>query len=195
MKKLIRILCLTACTLLLFVTCRPEEPEIFERPLFYHSYTEAGSSTDSYIQVCDSIIYFDHIYGGYGFYRGSDNRNVFYFALTNPLTYVSYENQHQKYFRIDIKTEMLSPEVFFQKGTWKIDSMYINSNLPGLTGGNGLPPIWGHQPAQCVFTWDYIACENKTFKGKGSFEIKDTIYITYPETVYYPPQKIEFEFK
>ena len=195
-NTVIKLLSLLFLFSLFFTTCKKDEPEIFERPLFYHSYTGAGGSTDSYVQVNDSIVYFDQIYGGYGSYRGSDNKNVFYFALKDSLTdVVSHENQHQKYFRIDIKTEMLSPEVFFQKGTRNIDSIYVNSNPPGLIGGNYLPPIWGHQPAQCVFTWDYVSYEGKTFKGKGSFEIKDTIYyITHPETVYYPPQKIKFEF-
>jgi hypothetical protein len=41
---------------------------------------------------------------------------------------------------------------------------------------------------------DSYSLENKNFRGKGLFEIMDTLFTDYP-TIYCPPQKIEFEFK
>jgi len=58
-----------------------------------------------------------------------------------------------------------------------------------------------------IFSWDYVVYEKKLLfgsldeytegkcliHGKGVLEIKDTIFTDFPE-IYYPPQKIVFEF-
>jgi len=170
---------------LMGTACKKEEPEIFERPLFYHTYTDyVGSNTDSYVQVGDSTYYFLHIEGGYYAYRGRINKNCFYFRL-------SPENYSQNSILVSIDTKIITPEVFFQKSTIEIDSIHIlNARL--MDGGAYRVEYYATRSA---FTWDYASYENRTFKGKGSLEIKDTLYINYPDTVYYPPQKIEFEFK
>ena len=184
-KKLLNLFFLFGVSILLCTTCKKEEPEIFERPLFYHSYTDyVGSNTDSYVQVGDSTYYFHYIEGGYLSYRGRENKNCFYFGLLS-------ENHSQNPIKVRIDTKIIKPEVFFQKGTIEIDSIRI-LNAPSMVGGSYRVEYY---TTRSVFTWDYVSYENRTFKGRGSLEIKDTLYINYPDTVYYPPQKIEFEFK
>ncbi|MCL2291120.1 MAG: hypothetical protein FWC34_10560 [Bacteroidetes bacterium] len=185
MKILFKILGLTVCMLLLFATCKKDEPENYENSLFSRSYTDyVGSNTDSYVQVGDSIYYFNYIVGDYSSYRGRFNKNSFRLFLPDSLNY--YQNN----VWIGIDTEIIEPDVFFQKGTWKIDSIYIK-NGPFAIGGSYYTEYYA---THSVFTWDIVFYENRKFKGKGSLEIMETLYTDDLDT-YYPPQKIEFEFK
>lgn len=188
-KSLLKLLGLVVCTVLLLAGCRPEET--YERPLFYHIFANANSNTDSYIRVSDSTVSFNQISGSYGCYREKSNGYFFSFTLTNPLSSSEYGYIYN-YFRIDINTKMIPPEIFFQKRTWEIDSIQINNHPPYTIGGSGLPLQGWTFAAQCVLVWDSVFYGNEIFKGKGSFEIKDTIHTS---GIYYPPQKIEFEFK
>jgi hypothetical protein len=189
MKKIVNLFGLI-CLLFLLITCQPNEEE-FEGGTFYRILVKEESSTNSYIQVSDSLVNFNQIEGCYGCFRGEINRYFFYFILTNSLNSEEYP---LNYFRIDLNTKTMPPEDFFQKRRWEIDS-YINHHTPGSIGSNYLPPQEGYCATQCVFTWDSISYENNTFKGKGVLEIKDTLSFDIPTHFYYPPQKIEFEFK
>jgi len=191
MKALVKLLSLSVCVVLLCATCKKKEPEFYERPLVNHSLTDyVESSTNSYVQVDDSIYYFHLIRGCYSSYRGRLNKNAFSLYLQSP-------NFDRPYINISVLTEIIKPESFFQKGIRKIDSMYIEKKYLSL--GEGSPRV-EYYSTQSLLTWDTVFYENKRFNGKGSLEILDTLYTNYQNTyhhpsTYYPPQKIEFEFK
>ena len=197
MKTSFKILSLVVCTLLLFVSCHSgEETEIYERPLFYHSFTDyVGSPTNSYVQVGDSTYYFHFVESDYSSYRGRTNENIFYLWLFSP-------NLHQDTgsfnIHIGIHTDMIKPENFFQKGVRKINSIDIRKRYEKdyvvSEGFKSIEYTYTKSLFTCLFTWDTIVYENRIFKGKGSLEILDTLYFG-EQDVYYPPQKIEFEFK
>ena len=88
-------------------------------------------------------------------------------------------------------TKEMPPEFFFQKGSYNIDTLYINNNALSISELFYRKEYYG---IRSIFTWDTVFYENKKFNGKGSFEIMDTLFTSY-STIYYPPQKIEFEFK
>jgi hypothetical protein len=46
-----------------------------------------------------------------------------------------------------------------------------------------------------ILTWDTAYFENFSFKGKGYFEIIDTLHSTIEPSIFYPAQRINFEFK
>ena len=183
MKTLFRLFCLVVCIIFLFATCRPDDPEISESHLFYYSYTgNVKSNTNSYVQISDSTYYWYYIEGNYGYYRGKFNKNSFNFRLLYS---------HLNPFTVTIDTEIIDANLFFKKGIRKIDSIHIlNASL--MNGGKYRIEYY---PTRSVFSWDTVSYENGIFNGKGSLEIKDTLYINYPEFIYLPPQKIEFEFK
>jgi len=127
---------------------------------------------------------------GVYYYISKYNKNAFNFALHNSLNYL------QNPVRVSILTEVIKPEVFFQKGIREINTLYLH-NDPYINGGS-MQSEYYVIPA--VFIWDTVSYENRRFKGKGSLEIMDTLYTNYQNTysysnTYYPPQKIEFEFK
>ena len=183
MKTLFRLICLLVCIIFLFATCRHEETEVSENHLFYYSYTGiVESSTDSNVQIGDSTYHYHYIDGTYGYYRGRFNKNSFNFSM---------QGYHLYPFIVTIDTEIIDPNLFFKEGIRKIDSIHI-LNAPLMIGGSYRTVYY---PTNSVFSWDSVSYAIGTFKGKGSLEIKDTLYINYPESIYLPPQKIEFEFK
>ncbi|MCL2131005.1 MAG: hypothetical protein FWH36_00900 [Lentimicrobiaceae bacterium] len=187
MKGLVKILSLVVCIVLLCTSCKKtEEDPKREYPLGLDdiTYTDLIESiTNSYFQVGDSIYNFSCIRGLY--YSYSPNNNVFSFILKK-----SFENSWKHSIDFDVFTEELEPEIFFQKDTWKINTVRIGNNRLGITEFSED----NYYDIHSVFTWDTVFYENRRFQGKGSFEIMDTLYMEYPD-IYYPPQKIEFEFK
>ena len=143
-------------------------------------------ATNSQFQVGDSLYFFDSIEGIY-----CNNylfqKNVFEIELVNSLRSVQIDSlsiyKNDKVW-LSIFTKMMEPEVFFQKGIWEIDTLGISSN--GINKR--------HFGIHAVFIWDTVFYEDRMFKGKGSLEIMETLYTNNPN-IYYPPQKIEFEFK
>jgi hypothetical protein len=189
MKRSVKILSLAVCTALLSVSCRPEKPEKESEINVGIDYTpltnNVESNTNSYIQVGDSVYKFNSIEGIYYCYMPTFNNNAFYFRLMDS----AYKYSHSIMF--EIFTEVMQPEIFFQKGVWKTNTLYINNEA---LSRQELSYRKEYYDTRAVLTWDTVSYENRNFKGKGSFEIMETLYTDYPE-IYYPPQKIEFEFK
>jgi len=187
MKKKHILIYFTAC-ILLFTSCKEKELE-FEQdyPLGrYCIYTNIIESvSDSYFQVADSIYHFNYIEGYYMSYKPTFNMNVFVLQLKEGFQNNSYPIRFQ-FFTSDLK-----PEVFFQKGSYNIDTLYIYNNDLSASGLGFRKEYYG---IRSIFTWKTVYYDNGEFTGKGSFEIMDTLLANYSE-IYYPPQKIEFEFK
>ena len=181
MKNLFKILGLTVCMLLLLATCKKdeptEEPHVGCEGCMIICYTEhVVSITDSNLQIVDSIYSFNRIVGEY---CPHVENNIFFLNLSNSYTDVVN-------FKISI--EKMEPEVFFQKGVYEIDNLDIGTSI-------NINDFYGNlNRIHSTFTWDSISYVNRRFQGKGSLEIIDTLYTDNPD-VYYPPQKIKFEFK
>ena len=185
MKNLHTILYITTCLLLLAGCKEPEPVNDPEYPLgSYSNYTYLMESvSDFYVQVADSIYHFNYIEGSYWSHRPTFFMNNFMLWLSD-----SSQNYQLGFF---IFTKEMAPEIFFQKGSYNIDTLYINNNALSISELFYRKEYYG---IRSIFIWDTVFYENKKFNGKGSFEIMDTLFTSYP-TIYYPPQKIEFEFK
>ena len=184
MKTLVKLLCITVGLLFLCVTCKKNEQDKDT----YISYTDCIiSTTNSYVQINDSIYNFTHIEGSYG---SCDDKSLFYFTLS--------DSSHN-HFQVSILTDRMNPEIFFQKGTKESNLVNIYYG-PMLIGGG---PIIEYAEIRSVLTWNSVFYEDRIFKGKGSFELRDTLHTVFPsgtgylhqEEICFPPQKIEFEFK
>lgn len=188
MKILIQLFCLTSC-ILLFTTCQKKESHK-EQDIEDYCYTEVVQSfTNTYVQMGDTTYHLNCMEGSYC-YISTFDKNVFYFSVSDSL------NPYQNPFDVMILTEAMKSDIFFQKGVKQIDTLYIHSN-PLIIGGSIDVPYYA---IRALFTWDTISYENRRFEGKGSLETMDTLYTDYQDThhcpnTYYPPQKIEFEFK
>ena len=184
MKTLIKLLCLTVCVLV-FATCqeKPEEKPINkpEKPVEPDYTVVASSTTNSYFQVGDSIWNFEFINGSCTARSPLFNMNSFNMQLRDSFTDFCA--------KFEIFIEEMQPSIFFQKGARKIDTLHI-----GIRGQYLGCYYEEYHNARSVFTWDIISYENRGFQGKGSLEIMDTLYTKFSK-LYYPPQKIEFEFK
>ena len=200
MKALVKLFSLVVCMVLLCTTCNKIKPEPEEEsyPLGLDRDTTIGflyteiveSNTNSYFQIGDSVYNFNSVEGLY-YFDGYKNTNVFCLSFSDTLISGTF-------FRFEMFTEVIQPEVFFQKGIQKIDALRICCIGININSGN-------YKNIQSVFTWDTVYYEDKKFKGVGSLEIIDTLFTRHsmryeppreedPDP-YFPPQKIKFEFK
>lgn len=175
-----------------FATCHKKEPD--KAPVIDDfCYTNVIQSfTNTNVQIGDTIYHLNCMEGSYC-YNSTLNKNVFYFSLSDSSEYFLYNYNPVS---VRVLTEAMKPEIFFQKGVIQIDTMHIH-NDPVINGGSMYSQYYA---IRAVFTWDSVSYENRSFKGKGSLETLDTLYTDYQDTsrcpnTYYPPQKIEFEFK
>jgi len=192
MKTLFKLFSLTVCVLFLSPTCTKEKPDNNQDIIVKREptgglteYTYAVSYSNSSFRVSDSIYNFNRIEASYVSMRPFYNMNAFHLKLMDSV--LLYYNS----IKLEIFTKKISPEVFFKKGKWEVDTLYISNYTLGI------PLVYGkgyYGNIRTVFTWERVFYENERFQGKGSFEIMDTLYTDYP-AIYYPPQKIEFEFK
>jgi hypothetical protein len=188
MKTQFIILNLAVCALFLFISCRKTESgknqEIVVGGIYLPLTNNMESTTNSYVMVGNSSYCFNSIEGVYYSYKPTFNNNVFCFRL------MSSEHKHSQSIKFEIFTGVIQPESFFQKGIRKVDTFYIHNDC---LSNHELNYRKEYHNIQSVFTWDTVFYENRLFKGKGSFEIMETLYTDY-QSIYYPPQKIEFEF-
>ena len=173
------------CSFVLYTSCKTNEPN--ENPIHEgvipYPYTEMViNRTSSYFQVCDSIYNFNQLNGCY-YYSPFHKKNLFYVTLFDSLK-KSYNHVGFEMFTDNIQTE-----IFFQKGITEINNLSISNHCNISISLGSI-----HDNARLFFTWDSVLYEDRKFSGKGSFEIMDTLYTNYQD-IYYPPQKIEFEFK
>jgi hypothetical protein len=196
MKSILKLISLTFC-ILLSSSCKTEaqEGELENNTRDYRYTDYSASETNTYLQVDDSVFYFDRIEGGY-FFSKSANKNAFFFFLSNSDT-LNFNNINCYTTYVNILTERMEPEVFFQKGVRIIN--FIRIRYGHTVDGIRIEPKY--YDTQSILIWDTVSYENRKFYGKGSIEIMDSLYIKNPYYPYYgidihcyPPQKIEFEF-
>jgi hypothetical protein len=191
MKTLLKTFSITLCLLFLCITCKKIEQPIDEpyrgcgciSENQYVLYTEfVESNTNSYFHTENFVYNFDFVEGHY-FYPGYDSANIFFLRFEDTL--------RSNHVFFELFTEIIEPEIFFQNGSRIIDAMRISYD-----GYH----CFHYKDIQSVFTWESVFYENMKFVGKGSLEITDTLFLTpiinySPKDSYFPPQKIEFEFK
>ena len=164
----------------------------------YADYEYLKTNANTYAQIGDSTYSFNHIELYYGSYEPTFRNNHFMIRLMDSVRVWKSSVQ------FDLFTDIMEPQLFFRKGCWIIDTMYICND--GISYDNFYYRSNHFGDIRAVFSWEYVFREKRPVigsldeyteellsHGKGSFEIMDTIYTEFPE-IYYPPQKIEFEF-
>ncbi|MGA2822236.1 MAG: hypothetical protein ABSE72_01795 [Bacteroidales bacterium] len=178
-------------TSLLFIACNKENKNNPEKNInvggVYLPYTDlVRSPTNSTINISDSICQFNRIEAIYYSYKPTTNQNVFI------MTFIDTLSSKGKAVELDIFTKHMNPGDFFQKSSLTIDSIMIgNTNI--MIGNASVRDNFFN--ANAILTWDTAYFENFSFKGKGHFEIIDTLHSTIEPPKFYPNQKINFEFK
>jgi hypothetical protein len=90
-----------------------------------------------------------------------------------------------KRMSLEIYTPFIKPEQFFSKSTYQTDSLGISWSGVSKDFYN----------ANAVFKWDTASFNTIRFSGNASLEIREKMFGTINPQSYYPPQKLEFEFK
>jgi len=101
------------------------------------------------------------------------------------MTFIDTLNSKGKHVEIDIFTKFVKPEDFFQGSSITIDSIILASTSVSEN----------FFKANAILTWDTANFENFTFKGRGYIELNDTLKSIYEPSIFYPKQRIDFEFK
>ena len=168
---------------LLFFACSRENADNANENIIvgglYESFTEVvQSKTNSIINISDSIHQFNRIEASYYSHKPTSNQNVLVMIFIDTLSY------KEKKVEIDIFTQVIKPEDFFQKSSIAIDSIMVASTSVRENFFN----------ANAILTWDTAYFENFSFKGSGYFELIDPIKSIYEPSIFYPKQRINFEF-
>ena len=137
------------------------------------------SSTNSTINISGSIYQFVRIEAIYYSHKPTTNQNVFIMTFADTLS------TKGKTVELDIFTKYMNPADFFQKSLLPVDSIILASTSVSENFFN----------INAILTWDTAYFENFSFKGKGYFEIIDTLHSTIEPSIFYPAQRINFEFK
>ena len=176
---------------MMFIACNKEKINNPEKKInvggIYRPYTDlVRSSTNSIIRINDSICQFNRIEAMYYSFKPTANQNVLI------MTFIDTLNSKGKTVQFNIFTRPMNPTDFFQKNSLAVDSVIIgNTNI--MIGNASINENFFN--ANAIFTWDTANFENFTFKGKGYFEILDTLHGTIAPLQFYPNQRINFEFK
>ena len=101
------------------------------------------------------------------------------------MTFTDTLSSNGKRVELDIFTKFVKPEDFFQKSSISIDSITLASTSVFENFFN----------ANAILTWDTANFENCSFKGRGYIELNDTLKSIYEPSIFYPKQRINFEFK
>jgi len=178
-------------TSLLFFSCNKENTKNPDEKIIvgglYIPYTDiVRSSTNSTINISDSIYQFNRIEAIYYSHKPTSNQNVFI------MTFIDTLSKKGQAVELDLFTKPMTPADFFQKSSLTIDSVMIdNTNI--MIGNTNLGENFFH--ANAILKWDTAHFENFSFKGKGFVEIIDTLHSTMAPPNFYPNQRINFEFK
>ncbi|MEI7501342.1 MAG: hypothetical protein WCK84_12955 [Bacteroidota bacterium] len=169
---------------LLVVACNKENSNNADENIIvgglYIPYTgSVRSSISTTFNISDRIYPINKTEAIYYSYKPTSNQNIFMMTFTDTL------NSQGKTVELDIFTKHLDPVDFFKKGSFPVDSIMLSS---GSVREN-----FFH--ANAKLTWDTAWFENFSFKGKGYFDIIDTIYCSIESGKFYPKQKINFEFR
>jgi hypothetical protein len=191
MKKMKTKFIFLFATSLLFIACNKENINNPEKNInvggVYLPYTDlVRSSTNSTIKISDSICQFNKIEAIYYSFKPTANQNVLI------MTFIDTLSSKGKIVQLNIFTRPMNPADFFQKSSLAIDSIMIgNTNI--MIGNTSVSENFFN--ADAILTWDTAYFENFSFKGKGYFEIIDTLHSTIAHFQFYPDQRINFEFK
>ena len=185
MRMMEKTLLFLFLAILLFLSaCKKENPNIPDPEIvvggLYTPYTEVViSATNTTINISDSIYQFNRVVGEYYSYKPTANQNVLVLDFIDTLSISG------KRVTLDIFTKFVKPEDFFQKNVLTIDSIMLTHSDVRENFFN----------TNAILTWDTAFFENFSFKGKGYFELLDTLKSKYEPSVFYPKQRINFEFK
>ncbi len=184
MKTMKTTLTFLFVTTLFLSACNKESPEIPDPKIIvgglYVPYTQVvQSETNSTINISDSIYQFNRIEAYYYSYKPTTNQNVL------VMTFIDTLGSKGKHVEFDIFTKFVKPEDFFQKSSITIDSIILASSSVFENFFN----------ANAILTWDTAYFENFSFKGRGYIELNDTLKSIYEPSIFYPKQRINFEFK
>jgi hypothetical protein len=170
---------------LLFIACSKKEDtnntakNIIVGGLYYPYTGIVTSSTNTTINISDTIYHFNRIEAGYYSYKPTANQNFFIMTFIDTLDSKGIPVQ------LEIFTRPMNPADFFQKSSFTIDSVILaNTNVSD-----------NFFNANAILKWDTASFENFSFKGKGYFEIIDTLHSKIIPSRFYPDQRINFEFK
>lgn len=171
-------------TTLFLCGCNKESPNNLNTKIIvggqYIPYTEAVlSSTKSAINISNSVNQFNRIEAYYYSYQPTTNQNVLVMNFTDTLSI------NRKCVKLDIFTKFINPEDFFQKSSIPIDTITLAINYFYENFFN----------ANAILTWDTAYFKNYSFKGSGYIELNDTLRSMYEPSIFYPKQRINFEFK
>jgi hypothetical protein len=171
-------------TFFLLVACNKETSNNPDENIIvgglYIPYTgSVRSSISTTIRISDRIHTFNRIEAIYYSYRPTSNQNVFMMTFTDTL------NSQGTTVELDIFTKHMDPVDFFRKSSLPVDSIIVSS-------GNVYENFF---QAKALLTWDTAWFDNLSFKGKGYFEIIDTLYCSIESGKFYPKQRINFEFR
>ena len=136
------------------------------------------NSIKTSINISDSVYVFNKLMASYYSYKPTTNQNVFSMTFSDTLS------NRGKVVQLDIFTPFIKPEIFFCKRTITIDSIMVTSSSVRENFFN----------ANAILSWDTAYFENFSFKGKGYFDLNDTLKSIYEPSKYYPKQRISFEF-
>ena len=149
----------------------------------YLSYTDlVNSSANCAVNVSDTIKQFNKIAGIYYSNEPTNHQNDFMVSFADSLDVFNT-------MWLEIFTKRMNPADFFHKGSFQIDSIMLSCTLGGASFRENFFNINGR------LTWDTACFNNRSFKGKGYFEILNTLHSTMIANRFYPSQKINFEFK
>lgn len=145
----------------------------------YLPYTNlVKSSTSSSIIISDSTYQFNNTVASYYSHKPTTNQNVLVIEFSDSI------NLKNKSIEIQIFTKPVKPEIFFQANSMKIDSIIISNNKVYENFFN----------INSSIIWESAKYENSSFKGKGYVELFDTLKSLNTPKLFYPKQKIYFDF-
>jgi hypothetical protein len=177
------LICISTISLF-FIACSRENADNPNESIIvgglYEAYTEiVQRKTNSTIIISDSIYKFNRIEASYYSHKPTTNQNVL------VMTFIDTLSSNGKQINIDIFTQFVKPEDFFQKGSMTIDSIMVTRTSVRENFFN----------TNAILTWDTAYFENFSFKGSGYFELIDTLKSIFEPSIFYPKQRINFEFK
>ncbi len=172
------------CLLLIIIlSCKKEDQNNDENKQggMYLIYTSLmRSKVNAVFNISGKLNTFNSLDAAYYSYRPTTNQNVFVVYMADST--INYTNLRS----IEVFTPYIKKEEFFRKGTLNSDSLRINNDgtIEKFYGGSNKARV----------VWDSISLYGSKFRGKGYIEIVDTIRSRSKLSMFYPPQKIGFEF-
>ncbi|MEI6062073.1 MAG: hypothetical protein WCR72_15330 [Bacteroidota bacterium] len=149
----------------------------------YSAYTEiVQNGCNSQFQVSDSIYTCNKIEAALYAGREPFNQNTFNISLIDS-TLPAFNR-----IEVIISFPRMDPKTFFRKGSISIDTVNITHCISVASFSETLYGV------SAILTWDAAFYENRRFKGHGSLVFPMKMASPNYQDVFYPAQKVEFQF-